>query len=96
MGALSPETWAGDSGGDPALGTSEQGSRPALTQPVGHLGLRDSICHLGMVTVDMSQDTSSIHLFINTLGKNSTFPSPQPTLVRFGFSPGHLADEPTN
>lgn len=42
----------GDVGGVPALGFSEPGSSPHLTQPVGHLGLRDSICDLGAVTLD--------------------------------------------
>lgn len=60
-----------------ALGSSEPGSSPMLTQPVGRLGPSDPICDLGVVTGDMSQDRGITHLFINLLGEHSTFSCPQ-------------------
>lgn len=60
-----------------ALGSSEPGSSPIFTQPVGCLGLRDPICDLGVVTVDLSQERGITHLFINLLGEYSTFSCPQ-------------------
>ena len=48
---------------------------PHLTQSVGHVGLRVSVCDLDVVTRDMSQDTDFIHLLIDLLGENTTSPS---------------------
>lgn len=65
-----------------ALGFSEPGSSPILTQPVGRVGLRDPICDLGVVTVDTSQDRGITHLFINLSSEHSTpcsASSPLPT-----------------
>lgn len=36
-GGLGPRDRAGDAGEEPALGFSEPGSNPILTQPAGHL-----------------------------------------------------------
>ena len=42
---------------------------------MGHVGLRDSVCDLDVVTRDRSQDTDFIHLLIDLSGENTTSPS---------------------